>query len=219
MSTAPPRLVVVTDRHGAASRGRTVAAVVADAVDAGAPAVLLRDKDLPTAERIALGEQIRPLVAEAGATLLVSSDPDLARHLDADGLHLAAADPPCRDVIGILGRSCHDLAEVVSAQREGVGYVFVSPVAPTPSKPGHGPALGPTGLGALVTAADPVPVLALGGVTPGNAADWRVAGAHGIAVMGGVMAAADPGAAVRALLAAWERAATTPPSHHVTELP
>jgi thiamine-phosphate pyrophosphorylase len=45
-----------------------------------------------------------------------------------------------------------------------------------------------------------VPVLALGGVDAANAASAREAGAHGVAVMGCVMRAADPAAVVRRLL-------------------
>ncbi len=198
-----PRLVVITDRLAAARAGRPVRDVVAAALDGGAPAVLLRDKDLAVPERRELGEQLRALTAEAGARLLVASDVALARHLDADGVHLAASDPPCAEPMELIGRSCHDDAEVVAARDEGVTYAFGSPVAATPSKPGHGPALGVEGLRRLVGAADGLPLLALGGVTPSNAGTWREAGAHGIAVMGTVMTADDPAATVRDLLAAW----------------
>lgn len=202
-----PDVVVITDRHQAAQAGHDVVEVVAAAVDAGAPAVLLRDKDMPAPERHALGRRLQSAVAAAGARLLVASDVGLAAQLRAHGLHLAAADPPCPSWRGMVGRSCHDRAEVVAARREGVAYAFVSPVAASASKPGHGPPLGPAGLRRLVRAVGDQPLLALGGVTPGNVADWRAAGAHGVAVMGGVMRATDPGAHVRALRAAWDTAA------------
>ena len=134
--------------------------------------------------------------------LLVASDPDLARHLDADAIHLAAHDAhPGGAAAGMLvGRSCHDDAEVAAAVGEHADLLLVSPVAPTASKPGYGPALGPDRFRHLVGRAGGVPVLALGGVTPDNASRWRDAGAHGVAVMGGVMAAPDPADVVRRLL-------------------
>ena len=69
------------------------------------------------------------------------------------------------------------------------------------SKPGYGPALGPQGL-TLIAKACPVPVIAIGGVTFENIPDCLVAGAAGIAVMGGVMRAENPGDAVAQLIAA-----------------
>jgi thiamine-phosphate pyrophosphorylase len=123
-------------------------------------------------------------------------------------VHLAAGDPrlTVQPEELLVGRSCHDGAEVVTARDEGVAYALVSPVAASPTKPGYGPALGAAGLRELVENADRLPLLALGGVTPDNAATWRAAGARGIAVMGGVMAATDPAATVRRLLLAWRGA-------------
>ena len=202
-----PTLVVITDRHAAARAGRSVLEVVAAALDAGAPAILLRDKDLPAAARRSLGEELASLVTDTDAQLLVSSDVRLARELGAAGVHLAADDPPCTAPVGLLGRSCHDRDEVAAARAEGVSYAFVSPVATSGSKPGYGPVLGPDGVRELVAVAGELPLLALGGVTPANASRWREAGVHGLAVMGGVMEAVDPMATVTALLDAW---ATTP---------
>ncbi len=71
----------------------------------------------------------------------------------------------------------------------------LSPFAASLSKPGYGP---PVDRDAY--AGHAIPVLALGGVAPGNAAQARAAGAHGVAVMGAVMRAASPAAVVRRLL-------------------
>lgn len=204
MTTDVPTLMVVTDRHAAERAGRSLDEVVAAAVGGGAPAVLFRDRDLAPAPRRQLGETLQPVVADAGARLFVSADVALAHHLDAAGVHLPADAPPCSDPAGLLvGRSCHDDAEVAAARDEGADYAFASPVAASPSKPGYGPTLSVDGLGRLVRLAGDLPLLALGGVTAANAAAWRAAGASGIAVMGSIMTAEDPARAVEDLLAAW----------------
>ncbi|BCB86766.1 hypothetical protein Psuf_040790 [Phytohabitans suffuscus] len=130
------------------------------------------------------------MLAEVGGQLIVAGpDP-----LGGDAVHLAAAGPYPPPDLALVGRSCHDEAELSRLTREH--YAIVSPVFPTPSKPGYGPPLGLDGL-ARLAARSPVPVLALGGVTPGNAAGCLAAGAAGVAVMGAVMRADDPATVVR----------------------
>ena len=121
--------MVLTDRRMAAGAGHDLVDVVAAAVDAGAPAVLLREKDLPRADRHDLAVQLR--TATAGATLIVAGDPELARAVGADGVHLAAGEPlPGDSAAGLrVGRSCHTPGELVAAARVGVAaYDTFSPV-------------------------------------------------------------------------------------------
>lgn len=197
-----PRLLVLTDREQASSADRSLRPTVLDVAAAGAPAVLLREKDLSRRRRRNLATQLSAVTGGLGTALLLAGDPALAADV-AVGVHLAAADDPVpadlRDQL-LVGRSCHDRAEVEAAVTEGVDYVTVSPVATTTSKPGHGPPLGADGLAGLVAVAGDVPVLALGGVTPDNAAEFVAAGAHGVAVMGAVMRAEKPAAVVTRLL-------------------
>jgi thiamine-phosphate pyrophosphorylase len=187
-----PRLLVLTDRT---LPDRPLRDVVAAAVDGGARAVVLREKDLPVDERARLAEQLRAVLGDA---LLVLAGPSLAPG-PGEGVHLAAADPVPSPRPALLGRSCHDAAEVTAAAL--CDWVTVSPVWATSTKPGHGPALGPAGLAVLAAGAPPV--YALGGVTgPEQVRDCRAAGAHGVAVLGAVMRAAHPDRVVAGLLAA-----------------
>jgi thiamine-phosphate diphosphorylase len=118
-------------------------------------------------------------------------------------VHLAAVDPwPDHAAGTVVGRSCHDAGEVRRAVGEGATYVTVSPVHPTSSKPGYGPPLGTDGLVELVGLAGTTPVYALGGVTPAEVGPCLDAGAHGVAVMGRIMAADNPGEAAAELVAA-----------------
>jgi len=199
-----PRLVLLTDRSQL-RLGRGLLRTVRECVDAGLQMVIVRELDLDPEPRHAL---VEAMVALPGLTVVSARIPDPS----AAGVHLAAATScnaelldPVRSNFGsegavtpryMRGRSCHTLAEVQAAAEEGVDYVTLSPYAVTASKPGYGPPLDPEVFGADVS----IPVLALGGIHPANAAEARAAGAHGVAVMGAVMRADDPAAVVRALV-------------------
>lgn len=189
-----PRLLVLTDRWLAAEVGRTVGATVEAAVWGGVRGVVLREKDLAVGERLELAWELRALLDPVDGTLIVASDVGLARDVGGVGVHLARDEPPPGDPGLVVGRSCHDGAELWDAAGLGLDYVTLSPVFPTASKPGYGPALGPRMAGLVRDTPRCPPVYALGGVTPERAVECRAAGAYGIAVMGAVMRAADPAA-------------------------
>jgi thiamine-phosphate diphosphorylase len=86
------------------------------------------------------------------------------------------------------------------AEREGADFATFSPVFATRSKPDATPA----GLDALTEAAasTSLPVYALGGISPDRVSRCREAGAAGVAVMSGILQAADPMGAARAYLRA-----------------
>lgn len=204
-----PRLLVVTDR---AASSRPLGATVEAAIAGGARAVVFREKDLPAGERERLAVDVAARLAEARGFLLVASDPALADRLAeryssqlAVGVHLASADVPPAHKPGLLGRSCHDQQELERAESEAADYVTLSPVAASLSKPGYGPLLGAEGVAQAATTAR-VPVYALGGINATNAGELVAAGAHGVAVMGAVMGAADPRAATAAVVEAIRQA-------------
>jgi thiamine-phosphate diphosphorylase len=170
-----PRLLVLTDRTQCS--GSLVDAVAA-AVDAGARAVVLREKDLPDAERDRLAEQLGALLQAVDGVLIRAGR-------GGPAVHLAAADPFPEVRPPLVGRSCHSRAELARAAAEGCDYATISPVFATASKPGYGPALGLDGL-AAVAGAGPA-AYGLAGISPDDVRGCRAAGAHGVAVMGAIM--------------------------------
>jgi thiamine-phosphate pyrophosphorylase len=207
VTTPPPAIVVVTDRRMAQAAGHNLRQVVAAALDAGAGGVLLREKDLPAGARVHMATHLRALTAAHGAELWVASDVAVAEAVGADGVHLASTDgwpgrrPGLRVGPGLrIGRSCHTLADLDAARRQGADRVTYSPVFATDSKPGYGPALGLDGLAAGCRAVPGLPVVALGGVEPRRARACVEAGAAGVALMGAVMRAGDPAAVVRSVV-------------------
>ena len=188
------RLLLVTD-GSQLPPGRDLVDTVAGCVQVGLREVVLRELDRPDVERAALAQAL----AATGATVIAAHRPLPG----AAGLHLPSgtAGPAGAGRCTPLGRSCHTVEEVHAAAADGVDYVTLGPYAATPSKPGYLPSLTRDDWTAAATGS-PVPVLALGGISPDNAAEAVAAGVHGVAVMGAVMGADDPAAVVRALLAA-----------------
>jgi thiamine-phosphate pyrophosphorylase len=195
-----PPLLVISDRQQA----RWPLEELAEAAFAGGCRWFsLREKDLPSAERRALLGALVVLGHRWEATVTVHDDLDATAMANAGGLHLPSGGSPeaarLRLPGALIGASAHSSEEALGLLRAGADYVTVSPVFVTASKPGYGPALGLDGLARIVARAAG-PVIALGGVTAANAVPCLAAGAHGIAVMGEVMRAADPRAAVEAIL-------------------
>jgi len=171
-------LVVVTDRRQAR---RPLLEVVAASLEGGARTFLLREKDLPRSERMALAGEMRAM----GADVIAGGvDP-----LGGDAVHLSALDPLVD--VGFVGRSCHRVDDVAALTVEA--YCTLSPIFTSASKPGYGPALGVSVLG--------TGIVALGGIdSVARARACWDAGAGGVAVMGAVMRAEDPASVVKGLL-------------------
>ncbi|MFG2052187.1 thiamine phosphate synthase [Micromonospora sp. NPDC048935] len=197
--TVPSGVVVLTDRLLA--RGG-LEQVVAGAVAGGVRWVVLREKDLPRAERAALATDLRAILADVGGTLVVAGpDP-----LGGDAVHLPAAGPYPPPTHRLVGRSCHDDSELNRLTTEH--YATVSPVHLTRTKPGYGPPLTTKGLRKLIRISH-VPVLALGGIeTPEQVTACVEAGATGVAVLGAIMRAEDPAETATTLTSAYQEAFT-----------
>jgi len=196
-----PPLLVITDRKQAST---TLVSIVTAVLSAGCRWISVREKDLPPAEQVALTRELLAIARDFGAVLTLHGNAALARSSGADGVHLPEGGDisAARAALGstaLVGISVHGIAQLRALDPTMVDYVIAGPVYASPSKPGYGPALGSEGLRALVSQAR-IPLIGVAGIEPGNVADVIAAGAAGIAVMGGVMRAADPGAQTRALL-------------------
>ncbi len=196
-------LLLVTDSQQAS---RPLETIVARALEAGCRWVSLREKHRPPDQQIALAQAFAPMVRAQGATLMLHGDAQLAERGGCDGVHLpAGADcAAARTALGtdkLVGISIHSVAEARAIDPALVDYAVAGPAFETASKPGYGPRTGAASLADIIRAA-PVPVLAIGGITAARVGEVVAAGAAGVAVMGGVMRAADPAQEVRALAGA-----------------
>jgi thiamine-phosphate pyrophosphorylase len=197
-----PPLLLITDRRQARW---PLVEVVAHAITVGCRWISVREKDLSEGAQITLVRQLLPIAWRHGARVSLHGDAALANAANADGVHLTARSNPiaARKLLGadkLIGVSIHTVTEAEALDPRVVDYAIAGPAFETASKPGYGPEIGRKGL-AEIAAAARVPVLAIGGINATRAAEVLTAGPAGIAVMGGLMRAADPPQEMKALLA------------------
>lgn len=184
--------------------GRTHRDVAEAAVAAQARMVQLREKNLNTRELYARASDLRRVTAGTSSLFIVNDRVDVALAVEADGVHLGPEDLPwqeARRLLGpkrILGVSAATPEEVREAEAAGADYLGVGPAYTTGSKADAGDAIGPEGIARIVEQTM-LPVFAIGGITPNNAAPIWKAGARGIAVISWVAGSEDMVTAIREL--------------------
>jgi len=168
-----------------------------------AAAFQLRVKDVDEHELARLAEPLQRICAEADVTFIVNDSMELAKRLGADGVHLGQSDGDIREARALLGpsaqigKTCHDSRHLaMEAGEAGADYVAFGAFHPTTTKPSdYRPE--PSILTWWSTLFE-LPCVAIGGITPDNAAPLVEAGADFLAVCQAVWGKDDPGAAVQA---------------------
>lgn len=165
----------------------TELARLATALERGLRLIQIRDKALPTDQRLMFSREVMTLARKHdGCRVLVNDDENLAHVVSANGLHLSAKrlmKTRQRPAFDYVAASCHSAEELGHAASIGVDFALLSPVLPTNSHPGE-PGMGWSAFSELIDKS-PIPVFALGGMTTGMLEEARVHGAHGIALMRG----------------------------------
>jgi thiamine-phosphate pyrophosphorylase len=175
------------------------------AIKAGIDWVQIREKDLSARELFELAREAAGAAAdfragsgartsnEEGPRVIVNDRLDVALAAGADGVHLGRESAPARTMIPwlragnapskfLLGVSCHSTEELREAENAGADYAFFGPIFATPSKLAFG---APQGIERLAEVCQTVriPVIAIGGIDEGNAAQCIRVGAAGIAAI------------------------------------
>jgi len=166
--------------------------------------VQYRAKEGHDRKRLPEAQALAQLCRSHNALFIVNDRIDLALLVDADGVHLGQDDLPtdaARRLIGdgrLLGRSTHNLAQLQTAQQEDCDYLGVGPIYATGTKPEKVA----QGLDWARQAGEhaTLPWFAIGGIQADRLPELGNAGVRRVAVVGAIMAAADPAAASHELL-------------------
>ena len=155
----------------------------------GVDLVQLRAPDLSASDYVSLARAAIAICHRQGARIILNTEPEVARDVGADGVHLSNARLLCissrplsEDFL--VGASCHDEIGLRMASACGLDYVVLGPVQATPSHPQAKP-LGWDGFKRLASCST-LPVYAIGGMLPEYLQQIRDLGGHGIAAMRGL---------------------------------
>ena len=193
-------LYLVTDQSSL--RGRTLADVLLAALQGGVSCVQLREKALCTRDFVALALAVKDLLAPFDVPLVINDRMDVALACGAQGVHLGQSDMPvalARQLLPpevFIGLSVESLGDVARAAGQAVDYLGISPVYATPTKTDTAAPWGLAGV-SQVRAMTGLPLVAIGGIHQGNAAQVLQAGADGLAVVSAICSAPDPGLAAQ----------------------
>ncbi len=197
-------LYLITDRSAVLKGG--IVSAVEEALEGGARAVQLREKELGGGQILSLARELRVLTKRYDAKLIINDRLDVALLSEADGIHLPASGLGIKAVrreVGpgfLIGISTHSLKEVREAETGGADFVTFGPLYYTASKAGYGE---PVGLAALeeVAGAVSIPIFGLGGIKAAQVEEVMEKGAHGVALISYIIADSDPRARTREVAA------------------
>ncbi|MDR1048344.1 MAG: thiamine phosphate synthase [Synergistaceae bacterium] len=179
------RLYVIPDR--AIGAPRSLEEQTRLAVEGGATAIQLRDKEADGGELLRAARALAALCRERRVLFIVNDRLDVALLCGADGVHLGQSDIPVREARRlaprpfVIGASAHTPEEAARARADGADYLGVGAVFGTGSKD-NATVIGLEGLRAAVAATD-LPCAAIGGIGLENLRGVMRCGVDGISVI------------------------------------
>ena len=200
-------LYAVTDRHWL--NGRTLVDVVKESLDGGVTMIQLREKSLDEGKFLEEAKELQALCRERHVPFIVNDNVDIAKAMDADGVHVGQDDMAAAQVrqrVGegvMIGVSAHTVQEALDAVAHGADYLGVGAVFATHTKTDVSEMPRQTLLD-ICNAVD-VPVVAIGGIHKENILQLKGTGVDGVALVSAIFAAKDIEAECRELRALSEQ--------------
>lgn len=184
-------LYAVTDRSWL--RGETLYAQVEKALKGGATFIQLREKELNEEAFYQEAVELKKLCHQYKVPFVINDNVEIAKKMDADGVHVGQSDMAACDVRKILGEdkilgvSAQTVEQALLAEQMGADYLGVGAVFPTGTKTDAVEVDAET-LKAICAAVK-IPVIAIGGIKADNLSELSGSGICGIAVVSAIFAA------------------------------
>ena len=188
-----PRVYALTDvRLSGLSHAEQVELLSAG----GATLIQLREKRMAAREFYEQAKAAVDVAVQRGVQLIINDRVDVALAVGAHGVHLGQDDMPpeaARKLLGpnaVIGYSTHNIEQAIAATKLPIDYLAIGPIFATTTKSDTAPVLGLDGLRAVRQAIGAIPLVAIGGITHGNAFEVIEAGADSVALIGALLS--DP---------------------------
>lgn len=196
------RLYAVTDRSWLGDE--TLYTQVEKALKGGATMIQIREKELDEAHFEQEAREIQQLCKSYKVPLIINDNVALAKRIHADGVHIGQSDMQlvsAREILGddkIIGVTAKTVEQAKEAEASGADYLGSGAVFGSSTKTDAKPM--DHALLQRICESVSIPVVAIGGITSGNAVRLSGRGIAGIAVVSGIFASPDIEAETRHLL-------------------
>lgn len=186
-------LYAVTDRTYIGKK--SLSQKVQEVIEGGATFIQLREKNLNQADLLLEAKEIQTLCKKAHVPFVINDDVQLAKEIDADGVHVGQEDmeaTSARELLGpdkIVGVSAQTVEQALLAEKMGADYLGVGAVFPTNSKDDAEDVSYET-LKAICEAVS-IPVIAIGGIHKDNVLQLKGSGIVGVAVISALFSQED----------------------------
>lgn len=196
------RLYAVTDRSWLC--GRSLAQVVEESLKGGVTFLQIREKNLEEQSFEEEAIQLKKLAKDYKVPFVVNDNVNLAKKIDADGVHIGQSDAELKEarrMLGpdkIIGVSAHNVQEAIEAEKGGADYLGVGAVFTTSTKKDADAV--PFEVLQEICSKVSIPVVAIGGINRDNVCELKGSGIDGIAVVSAIYAAENIELASKELL-------------------
>lgn len=186
-------LYAVTDRHWL--NGETLYSQVEKAIKGGATFIQLREKKLDEGSFLEEAKEIQKLCKEYNVPFVINDNVEIAKEINADGVHVGQSDKEAqnvREILGddkIIGVSAQTVEQALLAEKHGADYLGVGAVFKTGSKD-DAEEVSHDELERICKAVS-IPVIAIGGITHNNVKELAGRGIVGIAVISAIFGQKD----------------------------
>lgn len=176
-------------------KDRTLPEVVKEALEGGATFMQIREKELPFDKFLALAVEVKKVTDAFHVPYVVNDEVEIAKAVDADGVHIGQSDRElvdARSILGpdkIIGVSVQTVEQAMEAEKNSADYLGVGSIFTTATKLDADDVSLDT-LRAICDAVS-IPVVAIGGIHAGNIMDLKGTHVDGIAVVSAIFAAQD----------------------------
>jgi len=169
---------------------------IEEACRGGIDVLQLRSKVLDKSTLIRVGHMVREITLRHHVLFIVNDFPEVAREVDADGVHVGQHDSAVdkarsvlNDVERLVGKSTHNIDQAIRAERDGADYIGMGPIFSTPTKRDYN-AVGLDYIASVIQHVR-IPTVAIGGIDYSRVREVLERGAQRVAVVRAIFGARD----------------------------
>lgn len=173
-------------------KGRDILEAIEESILGGVTIIQLREKTASKEEFLKLAKEVKGITDKYSIPLIINDNVEIAKVIDADGVHLGQSDEEltrAREILGdrkIIGISVGNVEEAKLAEKNGADYLGIGAVFYTDSKKDINEPMGIAGLKRIVKSVN-IPNVAIGGIHLSNVKEVMETGTDGIAVISEIL--------------------------------